>query len=83
MQYTLRNVPTRLDRALREAAAKEKKSLNRVVIEALERGAGLSPETVKYRDLSDLAGTWVEDEETNKVLAEQRQIDPDLWHPCD
>ena len=31
------------------------------------------------RDLSDIAGTWVEDSEFDEVIAAQRQIDPDLW----
>ncbi|QDT72108.1 hypothetical protein [Lacipirellula limnantheis] len=33
----------------------------------------------KYRDLSDIAGTWVEDPEFDAILAEQRRIDPELW----
>lgn len=33
----------------------------------------------KRRDLSFLAGTWVDDEEFDAILAFQRQIDPELW----
>ena len=30
-------------------------------------------------DLSDVAGTWHEDPEFDKAIAEQDTIDPDLW----
>ena len=33
----------------------------------------------QYRDLSDIAGTWVEDPEIDEALADQRRIDPKLW----
>ena len=57
MQYTIRNVPDLLDEALRRSAREQGKSLNRVAIEALARGAGLM-EQFRRRDLSDIAGTW-------------------------
>ena len=31
------------------------------------------------RDLSGIAGTWVEDPGFDEVIAAQRQIDPELW----
>jgi hypothetical protein len=31
------------------------------------------------RDLSDLAGTWVEDPGFDQALAGQDQVDPELW----
>jgi hypothetical protein len=33
----------------------------------------------KRRDLSDLAGTWVEDPEFDAALEDQRRIDWELW----
>lgn len=33
----------------------------------------------KKRDLSFIAGTWVEDLEFEAALEEQRQIDPEMW----
>jgi len=33
----------------------------------------------RQRDLSDLAGTWVEDSAFDDIMAAQRQIDPELW----
>jgi hypothetical protein len=79
MQYTLRNVPKSLDRALRERARAQNKSLNEVVLEALQRALGLEGELPVQRDLADVVGTWQEDPETDRILAEQRRVDPELW----
>ena len=79
MQYTLRNIPRKLDKALRAKAKAERKSLNQVVIEALQTGLGLNGEPRKYRDLSDIAGTWVDDPEFDAIMKEQDQIDPEMW----
>lgn len=79
MQYTLRNVSKQLDQALRKTAAEQRKSLNQVAIEALERGSGLSQEPSRYRDLSDLTKSWAEDPKSEKAFEEQRTIDSALW----
>lgn len=79
IQYTLRNVPPVLDRALRRRAKQLSKSLNEVALEALTRGAGVSLEITEQHDLDFLFGSWVEDPEVNQALAEQRKIDADLW----
>jgi hypothetical protein len=79
MQYTIRNVPSHLDRALRERAREVKKSLNEVALEALLQGTGLRDTPIQHRDLGDMAGTWVEDPAIDEALADQRRIDPELW----
>jgi plasmid stability protein len=79
MQYTLRNVPREVDRALRERAEREARSLNEVAIEVLRIALGLTDAPVRQRDLADLAGTWVADPEIEGVLAEQRVIEEDMW----
>jgi hypothetical protein len=79
MQYTLRDIPPPLDSELRRRAKAESRSLNSVAIEALIRGAGLSPTEVRQRDLEDIAGTWQEDPEFDQAIAEQDQIDERLW----
>lgn len=40
---------------------------------------GLAEEPVRCRDLSDLAGTWTEDPEFDRAIADQDRIDEDLW----
>ena len=79
MQYTLRNIPPALDRALRALARREGKSLNEIAIRALARAVGLGDAPVRQRDLGDLAGTWHEDPEFDAVLAEHDVIDESLW----
>lgn len=80
MQYTLRNLPAGLDRAIRDRARTENKSLNEVAIEALLRAFGLQGEPLPpQRDLSTIAGSWEEDPELTAALDEQRRIDPELW----
>ena len=80
MQYTIRNIPKKLDQALRRRAKEQKRSLNDIVIEALSIVAGLVPgKSVRYRDLSDLAGTYVHDPGFEAGLQEQDQIDPRGW----
>ena len=79
MQYTLRNLPKHLDRAIRERARREHKSLNEVAIEALLRAFDLRGERPVARDLADITGTWQEDPDLDAALAAQRRVDPDLW----
>lgn len=79
MQYTIRNIPQLLDAALRRKAREQGKSLNDVTIETLARGAGISGEQSRQRDLSDIAGTWREDPEFDRAIAEQDVIDEKLW----
>ncbi|MBP8298873.1 MAG: hypothetical protein KA020_00800 [Planctomycetes bacterium] len=79
MQYTLRNLPKPLDRAIRERALRENKSINEVTIDALLRAFGMLGDMPVQRDLSDVAGTWQSDQDLDRVLLEQRRVDPDLW----
>jgi hypothetical protein len=79
VQYTLRNIPKDLDKALRRQARKEGRSLNQIALEALMRGAGIGSEVTKNHDLDFLIGTWVEDPEFDKVVEDMRRIDPEMW----
>jgi hypothetical protein len=78
-QYTIRNVPKVVDRALRRRAERSSKSLNEVAVEALARGAGVEQEAREHHDLDFLFGSWIDDPAVNAALAEQREIDTDLW----
>jgi len=79
MQYTLRNVPAALDRALRRRARDGGKSLNEVAVEALARGVGLGAEPVRVRSIEDIQGSWQEDPEFDEAILDQHRIDDDLW----
>ena len=77
-QYTIRNVPHSVDRVLRQRASERDMSLNDVLLEALKREAGVD-QVALYHDLDFLAGSWVPDPEVDKLLAEQRTVDPKDW----
>jgi plasmid stability protein len=79
MQYTIRNLPRRLDQLIRKRAKEEGKSLNTVAVEALMEAFGLRGSEPARRDVSELVGTWVEDAAVDEALAAQRCIDDEMW----
>jgi hypothetical protein len=79
MQYTVRNIPPELDKTLRRKAKREGKSLNQIALEALSDGAGIGRSPGKNHHLDFAIGTWVEDPEFDKIIEEQRRIDPETW----
>ncbi|MCH7813132.1 MAG: hypothetical protein IID40_03835 [Planctomycetes bacterium] len=78
-QYTIRSVPSTVDRALREQARREGKSLNQVAVEALRRGVGLAAAEATFDDLDDLVDTWQDDPEFDAALKRQDAVDRKLW----
>ncbi len=79
VQYTIRNIPKDLDQMLRKKARQESKSLNAMLIEIIMLGAGLRAEPREYHDLDFLFGSWVEDPEFDKAIADFEKIDEELW----
>jgi hypothetical protein len=79
MQYSLRRVPDQLDKAIRDRARAEGKSLNEVALESLSRGLGFGAGEVAVRDVSDVVGTWLKDPAAEKAFAAQDRVDEDLW----
>jgi hypothetical protein len=79
MQYTIRNVPTPVDAALRHSARQQGKSLNEVAVEALARGSGLTESRIRQRDLSDITASWRDDPEFDRAVAAQDTVDDELW----
>ena len=79
MQYTIRGIPGYLDSGIRMYAEKESKSLNQALLDMLSAGLGFFGKHERNEPLVGLAGTWREDTEADKALAEMRTIDEDLW----
>ena len=79
VQYTIRGVTPALDRCIREKATREGQSLNTTAMSLLERGLGLSKDVVRYTDLDDLAGTWVEDPAFDEAIKLLHRVEPELW----
>lgn len=78
-KYTIRNVPTSVDRALRSKAAGRRTSLNSLVLQALETAAGIAGDLAEHHDLDVFFGSWVADPNVDCALAEQRTIEPGEW----
>ena len=80
---TIRNMPPRIERAVRQRARARKTSANKAVIGLLEDhlGSSVSEPAAEYHDLDDLVGVWSEREAGlfDASLARQRSLDEDLW----
>jgi hypothetical protein len=79
MQYTIRDIPKKVDSALRANARSQGKSLNQAAVEAMQIGVGITEHPVKRRDLSEFANTWIDDPEVDAALRDQDRIDPEMW----
>lgn len=78
-QYTIRNVPRSVDRALRQMAREKRKSLNAVLLEAVTNAVDVAAEPTAYDDLDHLIGSWIADPETEQALVEQRHVEAGDW----
>jgi len=79
MQYTIRGIPGHLDSGIRYYAQEENKSLNAALLDILEAGLKRFRKRPKNDELLELSGSWTEDADCEKVLAEMDVIDEDLW----
>ena len=78
VQYTIRGIPRQVDQTLRRRARQRGISLNRLLVEELS-AAGGGGQSRRYRLLKDLGGRWQNDPQFDRILKDQRRIDPDLW----
>jgi DNA-binding ferritin-like protein (Dps family) len=80
---TLRNLPPKVARAIREKARRERLSMNKTVIKLLEEATGATRDVkrVVHHDLDRFFGTWTKEEADafDEALGEQRQIEPEMW----
>jgi hypothetical protein len=82
MHYTLTNIPNDLDRALRERAALEQKSLEAIIVDLLARGLNIKPpQAISKSPRSDATDNWRDDPEFQAALRDQNLIDWEVW--CD
>lgn len=65
---------------LRRRAGEEQKSLNAVIIEALEKAIGVQSGPTEHTDLDFLIGSWEEDPMFDEVIADFEQLDEEgMW----
>lgn len=67
-QYTIRSIPPKVDQALRKKSQKTGKSLNEVVIEALTKGAGMTPDAT-FNDLDWFVGSMQIDSKFDEAMS--------------
>jgi hypothetical protein len=80
---TIRQIPSPVEKAIREKAAQEHVSLNKAVVGMLEEsvmGKGKT-QSRRYHDLDWMSGIWNEKQadDFQKRLAKARRIDQELW----
>lgn len=57
IQYTVRNIPQKVDLELRKQAKKRGVSFNQTLVDALKRGSGVTDSPVHYDDLDWFIGS--------------------------
>ncbi len=83
-QITLRGLPPKLEKIIKEEAEKRHLSLNRSILALLEEKVVCKEPAVEkavYHDLDALCGVWSKREgnEFERFLSKQRRIDKDMW----
>lgn len=81
---TIRGVEPEVANKLKSTAAKQDKSINRLVLEIIKEGLGLKKKrkfSREYDDLDHLFGRWSNDEfmGIHTKIDQERQVDQDLW----
>ncbi len=82
IQYTIRNIPAPVDQALRKRAKQTGKSFNQTVIEALNMQLFNRTDIDNDLGIESLFGKGAKflDEEFDKAMAEQEEIDMEWWN---
>ena len=80
-QITLRGLPPELEQAIRKRAAEEHKSINRTIRDLLQQALGVESSDDKRRDLSDLAGSWSDEDAQafERATGIFDEIDEEVW----
>jgi hypothetical protein len=80
---TLRQIPSPVEKAIREKAAREHVSLNKAVVGMLEESVSgrIKQQSQRYHDLDWLCGVWnkKQSDDFQKHLGTTRKIDPAMW----
>jgi predicted CopG family antitoxin len=81
---TIRGIDNHVSEKLKETAKEEGKSVNRFLLELINRNVGGHEKkkySKQYKDLDHLFGRWSEDEflKMQNFIETQRNIDQELW----
>jgi hypothetical protein len=80
-QLTIRNVSPLLAKMIEEERRRRQKSTNQTVLDLLHLALGIGPNVRYDNGLSQLAGTWSEEEfsQFQESVQEFDKIDQELW----
>jgi len=81
---TIRGIDEQTAELLKQKASSERKSMNQLLLEAINASLGLTDKkrfTAEYADLDHLFGLWSEEEYAaiQGKISRERQIDRELW----
>lgn len=81
---TIRGIDSSVSEKLKQAAKTEGKSVNRLLLELINRNVGFQKNkkfTKQYEDLDHLFGKWssAEFEKIQGLIDMQRKIDTEMW----
>ena len=81
---TIRGIESEVAEKLKQAADRQGKSTNKLILEMIRKELGFEKEkqhSRKYDDLDALFGRWSEAEyrEISGKIEQERNIDPELW----
>jgi hypothetical protein len=79
VQLTIRGVPSQVKNLLYDRAQAERKSLNMVLVEALNSSAGIDLAQMAYGDLDHLVGLWQDDHDFDSAMRAQDEVDETIW----
>lgn len=81
--FNLRNIPSHVMGLLKKEAAKQKISVNSLLLHIVEKDLGITPSKKKmiYHDLDHLAGTWnsKDKNEFENNVKSFESIETELW----
>jgi hypothetical protein len=79
MQYTIRDIPKEVDKALRAKAKAEGTSLNEVALRTLAKGLGLDGAPRVYDDLDWFLGSGGLEPAVTRAMEQHDVVHPDDW----
>lgn len=79
MQYTIRDIPKEVDKALRAKARAEGASLNEVAVRTLAKGLGLDGVPCVYDDLDWFLGSGGLERAVTQAIERHDVVHPDDW----
>lgn len=81
IQYTIRNIPPRVDKALKQRSKLTGKSFNQVVVDTLSMATFDNNDTPKMTRIEDLFGQGGDllDDKFDEAIADLSKVDKKFW----